>query len=87
MIRKLAALLAVSALALTPAVADAHSRHHRHHHHAHKAHRASTPVYFDSTSETVEEVTWAQWREDMAEAGFTAEETAELEMTPAEEEG
>lgn len=67
---------------VAPATAEAqrphrhHARHHaRHalrHHHAHKSEITGCEGPSDP-------VTWTEWRQDMAAAGFTPEETAELE--------
>jgi LmbE family N-acetylglucosaminyl deacetylase len=84
--RKLATLTAAvlsSLLLMVPSEAGAHGhRHHRKAHHAakHHAHRAQV-----EGCEVPGEPTWAEWRVDMAGAGFTQEETAAIEMTPAEE--
>lgn len=71
--RIIVAGLVLVALAL-PAAADA--RHHHGHHHAH-AHRAIVNACEEANRP--DEVSWAQWRIDMAVEGFTAAETNALE--------
>ncbi len=65
----LALALPGSAVASTP-----HSHHHKAHHA--KAHRAQVA----GCEGPQDPVTWAEWRVDMAAAGFTPDETAELEV-------
>jgi hypothetical protein len=78
--RKAPLILAVLVSLMLPAAAGAHQKHHnaKPAHHALRHHRAHKSA--------VEEATWAEWRIDMAEAGYPQEETEELEMTAVEEE-
>lgn len=77
-------LTAVVVLAL-PGVAQAHKTHHtRHHskpahHYVIKAQKADVALC-NEAPEQPWEATWAEWRAEMAEVGFTSQETAELEV-------
>lgn len=75
--RMITTMLVVFSLAVPSA--QAHKAHHRRHH----AHSASIGV--DNPNAPADEKTWAEWRVDMADTGFTPAETEALEVSPADE--
>ena len=80
--RRLLPTLLLVSLAL-PSVAGAHkpARHHRYHARPHVVRKAQRAHKADVTGcEYPGEPTWAEWRSEMGEAGFSPEETAELEI-------
>jgi hypothetical protein len=79
--KRAALILATLALLALPAGAEARAHHHHAKHHAlrhHRAHKAQL-IRCEGPVGGPEEPVWAEWRADMAAAGFSSEETEELE--------